>query len=78
MVQCFCSEGIQIFLLHDKLGTGSFAKMNLPNPDFLGPFVGSLKITCSILILLGLLTKLAAIRPIAIMIVAMITTKRKV
>lgn len=74
----FLSEGIQKFLFADKLGTGRFNKIGLPYPDFLGPFVGSFEITCSILILLGLLTRLAAIPLIIIMIVAMATTKAEV
>jgi uncharacterized membrane protein YphA (DoxX/SURF4 family) len=38
----FLSEGIQKFLFADKLGSGKFAKIGLPNPEFLGPFVGQL------------------------------------
>ncbi len=34
----FLSEGIQKFLFADKLGSGRFAKIGLPNPEFLGPF----------------------------------------
>jgi uncharacterized membrane protein YphA (DoxX/SURF4 family) len=71
----FLSEGIQKFLFADTLGAGRFAKIGLPNPDFLGPFVGSFEILCGILILLGLFTRLAAIPLILIMIVAMATTK---
>ncbi|MBT1686858.1 DoxX family membrane protein [Dawidia soli] len=37
----FLSEGIQKFLFAGKLSSGRFAKTGLPNPDFLGPFVGS-------------------------------------
>lgn len=36
----FLSEGIQKFLFAEKSGAGRFAKIGLPNPDFLGPFVG--------------------------------------
>ncbi len=71
----FFSEGIQKFLFADKLGRGRFAKIGLPNPDFLGPFVGSFEISCGTLILLGLLTRLAAIPLITIMLVAIATTK---
>lgn len=57
----FLSEGIQKFLFAEKLGSGRFAKIGLPNPEFLGPFVGTFETTCGFLILIGLLTRLAAI-----------------
>ncbi|RDC57828.1 DoxX family protein [Pedobacter chinensis] len=71
----FLSEGIQKFLFPEKLGAGRFAKIGLPNPDFLGPFVGIFEITCGILILIGLFTRLSAIPLLIIMLVAMATTK---
>jgi putative oxidoreductase len=71
----FLSEGIQKFLFVDKLGAGRFAKIGLPNPDFLGPFVGSSEIVCGTLILIGLFTRLAAIPLLVIMLVAIATTK---
>jgi len=71
----FRSEGIQKFLFADKLGTGRFEKIGLPNPGFLGPFVGSFEITCGILVLLGLFTRLSAIPLLVIMLVAMAATK---
>lgn len=74
----FLSEGIQKFLFADKLGAGRFAKIGLPNPEFLGPFVGTFEILCGSLILLGLLTRLASIPLIIIMLVAIATTKAEV
>lgn len=71
----FLSEGIQKFLFGETLGAGRFAEIGLPNPEFLGPFVGSFEITCGTLVLLGLLTRLAAISLLCIMLVAMATTK---
>ncbi|MGJ1443699.1 DoxX family protein [Sphingobacterium siyangense] len=71
----FLSEGIQKFLFADKLGTGRFVKIGLPNPGFLGPFLGSFEITCGILVLLGLFTRLSAIPLLVIMLVAMAATK---
>jgi putative oxidoreductase len=73
----FVSEGIQKFLFPEKLGIGRFAKIGLPNPEFLGPFVGSFEITCGLLILAGFVVRLASIPLIVIMIVAMATTKSK-
>ena len=74
----FLSEGIQKFLFADTLGAGRFAKIGLPNPEFLGPFVGSFEIVCGFLILIGLLTRLVSIPLIIIMFVAIATTKSEV
>jgi putative oxidoreductase len=71
----FLSEGIQKFLYPAELGAGRFAKIGLPAPDTLGPFVGSFEIACGLLVLVGLLTRLAAVPLITIMLVAITTTK---
>ncbi|HEY5405935.1 MAG TPA: DoxX family protein [Ginsengibacter sp.] len=71
----FLSEGIQKFLFADQLGAGRFVKIGLPNPDFLGPFVGSFEIVCGTLVLIGLFTRLAAIPLLIIMLVSIVTTK---
>jgi uncharacterized membrane protein YphA (DoxX/SURF4 family) len=69
------SEGIQKFLFAADLGAGRFAKIGIPSPEFFGPFVGSLEITCGLLLLLGLFTRLAAIPLLAVITTAIITTK---
>ncbi|MEX2233322.1 MAG: DoxX family protein [Cyclobacteriaceae bacterium] len=74
----FLSEGIQKFLFAETLGAGRFKKIGLPNPEFLGPFVGTFEILCGSLVLLGLLTRLASIPLIIIMLVAFATTKAEV
>lgn len=71
----FLSEGIQKFLFADTLGSGRFAKIGLPNPDFLGPFVGTFEIVGGALVLVGLFTRLAAIPLFTIISVALIATK---
>lgn len=71
----FLSEGIQKFLFPDALGVGRFIKIGIPSPTFTAPFVGMVEISCGTLILLGLLTRLAAIPLIITMIVAILTTK---
>ena len=71
----FLSEGVQKLLFAEKLGVGRFAKIGLPSPEFLGPFVGSCEVICGALVLVGLLTRLAAIPLLCIMLVAMATTK---
>lgn len=74
----FLSEGIQKFLFPADLGAGRFEKIGLPNPEFLGPFVGFFEIACGFLILIGLLTRLAAIPTLVIMLVAIGVTKMQV
>jgi putative oxidoreductase len=71
----FLSEGIQKFLFADQLGVGRFVKIGIPSPEVLAPFVGWFEIGCGFLILVGLLTRLAAIPLIAVMGVAIFTTK---
>lgn len=71
----FLSEGIQKFLFPAELAAGRFAKIGLPMPEVLGPFVGALEITCGALVLLGLGTRLAVIPLIVIMLVAIASTK---
>ena len=74
----FLSEGIQKFLFPALRGAGRFEKIGLPSPEFLGSFVGLLEILCGILLILGLLTRLASIPFIIIMIVAFAATKSEV
>ena len=71
----FLSEGVQKFLFAEKVGAGRFQKIGLPNPQALGSIVGSFEIICGLLLLLGLLTRLATLPLIIIMLVAMATTK---
>lgn len=73
----FLSEGIQKFLYAGTLGAGRFAKIGLPVPEVLGPLVGSFEIVCGIIVLLGLLTRLASFLLLIIISVAIISTKVK-
>ncbi|GAA4239304.1 DoxX family protein [Postechiella marina] len=74
----FLSEGLQKFLFPAIRGTGRFTKIGLPNPIFLGDLVGTFEILCGILILLGILTRLASSVTLVIMITALVTTKLKI
>lgn len=74
----FLSEGIQKFLIPEIRGAGRFAKIGLPEPNFLGFFVGFFEIACGVFLLLGLLTRLASIPLIIIMLVAFAVTKSEV
>jgi uncharacterized membrane protein YphA (DoxX/SURF4 family) len=71
----FLSEGIQKFLYSAENGAGRFAKIGIPSPEVMGPFVGVVEIVCGALILVGLLTRLAAIPLIIDMLVALLSTK---
>ncbi len=76
LVGCvFLSEGVQKFLFPDTLGAGRFVKIGIPYPEFTAPFVGVFEMTCGVLVLLGLLTRLAAVPLTVIMLVAIATTK---
>jgi len=71
----FLAEGIQKFLYPADRGAGRFAKIGLPEPELLGNLVGTFEVVCGGLILVGLLTRFAAIPLIVIMLVALATTK---
>jgi putative oxidoreductase len=71
----FLPEGIQKLIFADVLGAGRFTKIGIPYPEVMAPFVGTVEIVCGALIILGLLTRLAAVPLIIIMIVALISTK---
>ena len=71
----FLLEGILKFVSPDKLGVGRFVKIGIPSPEVLAPFVGVVEIACGLLIVFGLLTRLAALPLIIDMLVAIATTK---
>ena len=71
----FLSEGIQKFLYPLELGTGRFIKIGIPAPELMAPFVGVVEIVCGVLLIAGLLTRLAAIPLIVDITVAIWTTK---
>ena len=56
-------------------GPAFFKEIGLNNPMFWVYFTGAFEIFCGILILFGLLTRLASIPLLTIMIIAFITTK---
>ena len=71
----FLSEGVQKFLYPAENGVGRFTKIGIPAPEVMAPFVGVVEIVCGALILIGLLTRLAAIPLIIDMLVAILSTK---
>jgi hypothetical protein len=51
------SEGILRFRFPCDQGVGRFAKIGIPAPEIMAPFVGVCKIVCGVLFLVGLLTR---------------------
>jgi uncharacterized membrane protein YphA (DoxX/SURF4 family) len=71
----FLSEGIQKFLFPAALGVGRFQKIGIPYPPISAPFVGAVEILCGVLVVLGLLTRLASIPLLIDICTAIATTK---
>jgi len=71
----FVSEGIQKFLYPADVGAGRFARIGLPAPEVLAPFVGGVEIAGGALVLLGLLTRLASVPLLVVMGTAIVMTK---
>jgi uncharacterized membrane protein YphA (DoxX/SURF4 family) len=70
----FLSEGILKFVYPNQ-GIGRFTKLGFPFPHFTATFVGGLEIIGGVLLIAGLVTRLAAITFIVEMIVAILSTK---
>src|SRR6266480_920330 len=71
----FLSEGIQKFLYPAELAAGRFAKIGIPDPESMGLFVGGCEVVCGALLIIGLLTRLAAIVLLIDISAAILSTK---
>ena len=71
----FLSEGIQKFLYPAALGFGRFARIGIPWPEAMGPFVGAIEIIGGLMLLFGLLTRPAAFILLVDISVAIVSTK---
>jgi uncharacterized membrane protein YphA (DoxX/SURF4 family) len=71
----FLAEGIQKFVFPESIGAGRFEKIGFSSPEFTAGFVGLFEIICGGLILLGLLTRLAAITLLIDISMAILSTK---
>lgn len=71
----FLSEGIQKFLDPARLGTGRFTEAGIPAPGLVAPLDGIFEIVCGLLILVGLLTRIAAVPMVVNMLGALLITK---
>lgn len=71
----FLSEGIQKFLLPEIVSVGRFESIGFANPEFWAYLVASFEVVCGVLLLTGLLTRLAVLPLLTIMATALISTK---
>jgi putative oxidoreductase len=71
----FLTEGILKFLYPAALGAGRFARIGIPAPEIMGPFVGGIEIVCGVLVVIGFLTRIAAIPLLINISVAILSTK---
>ncbi len=71
----FVSEGVQKFVFPSTLGVGRFIKIGIPIPTVTAPFVGAVEMLCGLLLVVGLVTRLAVVPLIIDMLVAIATTK---
>lgn len=71
----FLSEGIQKFLFPAALGVGRFTTIGIPAPQVMAPGVGTVETVCGFLLILGLVTRVAAVPLLIDILVAIATTK---
>jgi putative oxidoreductase len=71
----FVSEGLQKFIYPAALGVGRFAKIGIPAPEVTAPFVGMVEIVAGVLVLMGALSRAAALALVIDMCVAFVSTK---
>jgi len=71
----FFLEGMKKFLFVAQWGAGRFARIGIPHPQLMGPFVGVVEIVCGFLLLIGLLTRLASLLLLIDISVAIASTK---
>ena len=75
MAGIFTSEGIQKFIYPEALGIGRFIRIGIPFPDFTATCVGTVEIVGGFLILVGFLTRPAALSLFINMLFAVWLTK---
>jgi putative oxidoreductase len=71
----FFLEGVKKFLFAEQWGAGRFTRIGIPAPHIMGPFVGVVEIVGGLLLLVGLLTRLASLPLIIDISVAIASTK---
>lgn len=71
----FILEGIQKFVYSESLGVGRFIKIGISYAEVMAPTVGVCEIVFGLFILIGFITRIAAIPQLIIMLIALATTK---
>ena len=71
----FLTEGILKFMQPGELGSGRFAHIGLPLPQFLAPLVGAVEIVAGALMILGFYAGDAAVLLLIVILTAIVTTK---
>ncbi len=70
----FFTQGLLKFI-DPSMGVLRFARIGFPDPGFTAHFVGGFEIVCGVLVLAGLLTRLASIPLLIVILTAIATTK---
>ena len=70
----FFTQGILKYI-DPHMGVMRFTRIGFPLPDFTAYFVGTFEIICGLLVLVGLLTRLASIPLLIVILTAIATTK---
>ncbi len=70
----FFTQGILKYI-DPSMGVNRFTKIGFPHPGFTAHFVGTFEIVCGLLVLVGLITRVAAIPLLAVICTAIATTK---
>lgn len=70
----FFTQGILKFS-DPRMGVQRFTRIGFPHPLFIAHFAGFFEIVCGLLVLVGLLTRLAAVPLLIVILTAIATTK---
>jgi putative oxidoreductase len=70
----FFTQGVLKYI-DPNMGVNRFARIGFPFPHFTAHFVGTFEIACGLLVLVGLLTRIAAIPLLIVICTAIATTK---
>jgi putative oxidoreductase len=70
----FCTQGILKYI-DPNMGVNRFTRIGFPYPYFTAHLVGAFEIVCGILVLIGLVTRVAAVPLLIIISTAIATTK---
>jgi uncharacterized membrane protein YphA (DoxX/SURF4 family) len=70
----FFTQGVLKYI-DSNLGVNRFAKIGFPHPYFTAHFVGAFEMVCGFLVLIGLVTRIAAIPLLIVICTAIATTK---